>query len=270
MISETSGTRFSSSSPLPLCMSVHGLYKKFQKQSILRNVGFEIYEGELTAVVGRSGCGKSTLLRCLNGLEVFDQGSLQLGELHLEKRLQASASDLRYHDAVIHALRKNIGMVFQSFNLFPHLTILENLIKAPMVVKKMSLENAQALALPLLEKVGLADYCDRYPLQLSGGQQQRAGIARALAMQPKLMLYDEPTSALDPWLSEEVFQVMRKIADENLTQIVVTHDMRFVREFADKVIFLENGELVEMGTPSELLHNPKDARTRRFFKGDTN
>jgi polar amino acid transport system ATP-binding protein len=164
------------------------------------------------------------------------------------------------------SLLRNFGLVFQGFNLFPHLTILENLIKAPMVVKKLKREDAKALALPFLEKVGLLSHINYYPSQLSGGQQQRAAIARALTMTPNVMMYDEPTSALDPWLSEEVFRVMRQLAAEEMTQIVVTHEVQFVRELADKVIFIEDGEIVEVGTPEELFDTPKDPRTRQFLK----
>lgn len=243
-------------------IEVARLHKSYKHRSVLRNVNLSIAKGELTAIIGRSGCGKSTLLRCLNGLEHIDSGLIRVGssvfeygeEVHPgQKTLPAS-------------LLQNFGLVFQGFNLFPHLTILENLIKAPMVVKKMKKEEALALALPLIDKVGLLSRINDYPSQLSGGQQQRAAIARALTMTPSVMMYDEPTSALDPWLSEEVFRVMRQLAAEEMTQIVVTHEVQFVRELADKVIFIEDGEVVEVGTPEELFDEPKDPRTRLFLK----
>ncbi len=239
-------------------IEVSNLLKTSKDQTILKKVSLDFFPGELTAVIGRSGCGKSTLLKCLTGLESFDSGSIRVGDVHL-KAGHTSPSALS-------SLRRNLGMVFQGFNLFPHLTILENLTKAPMVVKKMKRDEAHKIAVPLLEKVGLLSHMDRYPHQLSGGQQQRAAIARALAMAPKVMLYDEPTSALDPWLSDEVFGVMRQIAADHMTQIVVTHELRFVQEHADRVIFLEDGEVVEAGSPRELLDSPKDERTRLFLK----
>lgn len=241
-------------------IDVRNLYKTYKTTSVLKDINLSFFKGELTAIIGRSGCGKSTLLRCLNGLETFDSGSVNLGSITLERKANTKT------EAMASALRKNFGLVFQGFNLFPHLTILENLIKAPMVVKKLKLEEAKAIALPLLEKVGLLSHIDYYPAQLSGGQQQRAAIARALAMTPNVMMYDEPTSALDPWLSEEVFRVMRQLSAEEMTQIVVTHEVQFVRELADKVVFMEDGEVVEVGTPEELFDNPKDPRTRQFLK----
>ncbi len=241
-------------------IDVRNLDKTYKNKSVLKKVCLDFFEGELTAVIGRSGCGKSTLLKCLNGLERIDSGSIRVGNVFLDRNADQK------HEERTSALRRNFGMVFQGFNLFPHLTILENLIKAPMVVKKLRRSEASAIAIPLLEKVGLLSHIDYYPSQLSGGQQQRAAIARALAMAPKVMLYDEPTSALDPWLSDEVFAVMRQIAAERMTQIVVTHELRFVREFADKVIFIEDGEVVEIGSPTELFEAPQDERTRRFLK----
>lgn len=242
-------------------IEVRNLTKTFKHKLVLNDINLSFFKGELTAIIGRSGCGKSTLLRCLNGLETFDSGSVSVGSIRLERKEHTKNEAL-----IAAALRKNFGLVFQGFNLFPHLTILENMIKAPMVVKKLKREEAKGIALPFLEKVGLLSHIDYYPTQLSGGQQQRAAIARALTMAPNVMMYDEPTSALDPWLSEEVFRVMRQLAAEEMTQIVVTHEVQFVRELADKVVFLEDGEVVEVGTPEELFDNPKDPRTRQFLK----
>ena len=241
-------------------IEIRNLNKSFKNRQILNEINLDLYKGELTAIIGRSGCGKSTLLRCLDGLEAFDSGSIKLGTHFFERKEGAKNQEMPA------SLRKKFGLVFQGFNLFPHLTILENLIKAPMVVKKMKRQDAEAVALPFLEKVGLISHIDYYPVQLSGGQQQRAAIARALTMAPSVMMYDEPTSALDPWLSEEVFRVMRQLAAEEMTQIVVTHEVHIVREMADRVVFIEDGEIVETGTPEELFDSPKHPKTRQFLK----
>jgi ABC-type polar amino acid transport system ATPase subunit len=223
---------------------VTNLSKHFHSHCVLKEVNLKITPGELTAIIGRSGCGKSTLLRCLNGLETYDTGSIQYAEAQN---------------------KFDFGMVFQSFNLFPHFTVLENLVRAPIVVKGTSREEATVQALKLLDKVGLATHASHYPSQLSGGQQQRAAIARALAMSPKVLLYDEPTSALDPWLVDEVFQVMRNLDAEGMTQIVVTHEIRFVKEVAKKIVFIENGQIVEVGTPEQVFTTPKDPRTKNYL-----
>ena len=233
-----------------------GLRKTFHGRQVLKGVDFEAGAGELIVIVGRSGCGKSTLLRCLNGLERFDEGSIRFGDLTLEHGRD---------DRKTRALRANLGMVFQSFNLFPHLDLLGNLVAAPMCVKKMSRKQAEDIALPLLEKVGLSGHARHYPSQMSGGQQQRAAIARALAMSPKIMLYDEPTSALDPWLVDEVFDVMRKLNVEGMTQVVVTHETRFAREVARQIVFMEDGRIVEKGPPEHIFNSPTDPRTIRYM-----
>jgi ABC-type polar amino acid transport system ATPase subunit len=244
-------------------ISVHDLCKSYGGGAALGGVSFDVAAAELTVIIGPSGCGKSTLLRCLNGLELFDSGRVQIGDFTLERHNEVPTRKL---NRTLRHLREEVGMVFQNFNLFPHLTVLENVVKAPMVVKKMKREEAEARAQKLLEKVGLSDRRDYYPAQLSGGQQQRAAIARALAMSPKVMLYDEPTSALDPTLVNEVLSIMRQLDDEGMTQIVVTHEMRFAREAADKIVFLHRGELVEMGAPDEIFTRPRDARTREFLR----
>jgi polar amino acid transport system ATP-binding protein len=217
----------------------------------------------LTAIIGPSGCGKSTLLRCLNGLELFDSGRVRIGDITLEMNNGASPRDF---NAQLRQLREEVGMVFQSFNLFPHLTALENATLAPVVVKGVDRKTAEERARELLKKVGLSDRLDYYPSQLSGGQQQRAAIARALAMSPKVMLYDEPTSALDPSLVGEVLSIMRKLDDEGMTQVVVTHEMHFARDVADKVLVLSGGELIESGSPGEIFSSPRDERTRAFLQ----
>jgi polar amino acid transport system ATP-binding protein len=245
-------------------LSAKGLCKTFRGQQVLKNVDFEASAGELIVIVGRSGCGKSTLLRCLNGLEVLDEGAIRFEQFVLER---AHGAPLRHGDYSEKArvLRSNFGMVFQNFNLFPHLDLLGNLVAAPMIVKNLSRKEAEAIALPLLEKVGLSGHARHYPIQMSGGQQQRAAIARALAMSPKVMLYDEPTSALDPWLVDEVFDVMRKLDQEGMTQIVVTHETRFTREVARKIVFMEEGRVVEMGPPAKIFGSPKDPRTAQYM-----
>jgi polar amino acid transport system ATP-binding protein len=246
-------------------VAVEGLHKSFHGQAVLKGVDLQIAPQELTVLIGPSGCGKSTFLRCLNGLEIFDQGAISISGIHLARASGRAPLDSQFHEKV-RQLRTSVGMVFQSFNLFPHLTALENVMKAPMVVKDLSRAQAEATAQQLLEKVGLATHAHHYPSQLSGGQQQRAAIARALAMAPKVMLYDEPTSALDPGLVDEVLQVMQKLNDEGMTQIVVTHEMRFARDVADKIVYFEGGQVVESAPPEEMFSAPQDDRTRKFLK----
>jgi polar amino acid transport system ATP-binding protein len=229
----------------------------------LKNISMEIKENAVVGIIGPSGCGKSTLLRCLNGLELFDSGRVRIGEITLDRDNGLSHRDF---NARLRRLREEVGMVFQSFNLFPHLTALENAMLAPMVVKKVDRRRAESTARDLLAKVGLSDRLDYYPSQLSGGQQQRAAIARALAMDPKVMLYDEPTSALDPSLVGEVLNIMRKLDDEGMTQVVVTHEMRFAREVADKILMLSAGELIESGSSDLIFSSPRDERTRTFLQ----
>jgi polar amino acid transport system ATP-binding protein len=244
-------------------ISVEDLRKSYGGAAALRGVSFEIGRSELTAIIGPSGCGKSTLLRCLNGLELFDSGRVRIGETTLERHNGDAPRDFQ---ARLRHLREEVGMVFQGFNLFPHLTVLENAIKAPMVVKRLGRAAAEGQARELLVKVGLGDRLDYYPSQLSGGQQQRAAIARALAMSPQVMLYDEPTSALDPSLVGEVLNIMRQLDDEGMTQVVVTHEMRFARDVADKIFVLDDGELIEAGPPEVIFSAPRDGRTRDFLR----
>jgi polar amino acid transport system ATP-binding protein len=244
-------------------ISVEELRKNYGEAAALRGISFQVCESELTAIIGPSGCGKSTLLRCLNGLELFDSGRVRIGSTTLERHGETPTAAL---NTQLRHLREEVGMVFQSFNLFPHLTALENATLAPMVVKKMARAEAEQRARDLLAKVGLSERLDYYPAQLSGGQQQRAAIARALAMSPKVMLYDEPTSALDPSLVNEVLNIMRQLDDEGMTQIIVTHEMRFARDVADKIIVLDNGELIEEDSPKVIFSAPRDNRTRDFLR----
>jgi polar amino acid transport system ATP-binding protein len=247
----------------PLVHAVN-VTKAFQGTEVLKGIDMDVHRGEVVVLLGPSGSGKTTFLRCINQLETIDGGRIWVdgdlmgyadrdGQLH------------RLKDAQIAAQRRNIGMCFQRFNLFPHMTVLENVTEAPVHVKGMAKKEAQAKALELLEQVGLGDKPSAYPAQLSGGQQQRVAIARALAMDPKLMLFDEPTSALDPELVGEVLKVMRDLATGGMTMIVVTHEMGFAREVADRVVFMDAGVVVEEGPPSEVIGNPRHQRTRAFL-----
>lgn len=231
---------------------------------MLKGVGFSLGEGDLVSVIGPSGCGKSTMLRCINGLELLDSGTITAAGTTVSRQPGAPAGPEISKN--FHALRQRVGMVFQQFNLFPHRTLIENTMLAPMLVRGIPREDAEKTGRALLGKVGLSAMGDRYPANLSGGQQQRAAIARALAMQPKVMLYDEPTSALDPELVDEVLHVMKELDAEGMTQIVVTHEMRFAREASDYIIFMEGGHIVEISNGDEIFTNPKDERTRRFLR----
>ncbi|MCP5382929.1 MAG: amino acid ABC transporter ATP-binding protein [Kordiimonadaceae bacterium] len=236
--------------------NVNKHYGSFQA---LNNINLEIKEGEVVCVIGPSGSGKSTMIRCINLLEQYDAD----GKITVENMSVQKGKDLKQ-------VRAEVGMVFQNFNLFPHLTILQNIMLAPLRVRRMSQEQAETLALSLLGKVGIAEQARKYPAQLSGGQQQRVAIARALAMEPKALLFDEPTSALDPEMVGEVLDVIRKLADTGVTMIIVTHEMGFARQVADRVIFMDCGQIVEQGTPTELFDNPKEVRTRNFLKAVLN
>jgi polar amino acid transport system ATP-binding protein len=241
-----------------------GVHKRFGRQEVLKGITLRVMPGEVMCLLGPSGSGKSTFLRCINHLEKIDAGRLSVdGELVGYRQSGGTLYELR--EAEVARKRAEIGMVFQHFNLFPHMTALENVTCAPLRVKRVPREEADARARELLERVGLPDKLDAYPAQLSGGQQQRVAIARALAMDPKLMLFDEPTSALDPELVEDVLQAMKQLAGEGMTMIVVTHEMGFAREVADTVVFMDAGVVVEAGRPTEVLSNPRHERTRAFL-----
>lgn len=246
-----------------MILEIKGLKKEFHGRDVVKGFNLEVERGDLVALIGPSGCGKSTILRCINGLEIADGGDIHVFETHLKSPGEIGHAEFHRRSQKV---RKHVGMVFQSFNLFPHLTILQNITVAPQVVQGRSRQIAEETALRLLKKVGLSDKAERYPEQLSGGQQQRAAIARALAMSPEILLYDEPTSALDPTLVDEVLNVMKQLDEEGMTQIVVTHEMRFARDVADRIVFIDEGQIVEMGSPEEIFGTPKDERTRSFLR----
>jgi len=238
--------------------------KSYGRFEALRGVDIEVARGEVVVIVGASGSGKSTLLRCINHLEKIDGGLLWVnGELVGYQQKGDKLYELNDRNIARH--RESIGVVFQHFNLFLNMTALENVMAGPLQVKKEKRDSARASAVQLLERVGLKDKADAYPAQLSGGQQQRVAIARALAMQPKLMLFDEPTSALDPELVKDVLDVMRDLAQQGMTMIVVTHEMGFAREVADRVVFMDEGAIVESGSAAEVISKPKHARTKAFM-----
>lgn len=238
-----------------MIIQVTDLRKNYGKLEVLKGITTQVAEREVVCVIGPSGSGKSTFLRCLNQLEEMSGG-----------RIVIAGRDLSDPKVDINKVREEVGMVFQRFNLFPHKTVLENVILAPIKVKKMPLEEARQHGLALLKKVGLEDKADVYPDRLSGGQMQRVAIARALAMNPKVMLFDEPTSALDPELVGEVLGVMKDLAREGMTMIVVTHEIAFAAEVADRVIVMADGEIIEQGTPEEVIRNPRLPRTQKFFR----
>ncbi|QLD13386.1 amino acid ABC transporter ATP-binding protein [Microbacterium oleivorans] len=241
-----------------------GVHKRFGSNHVVRGIDLVVERGQVRCLLGPSGSGKSTFLRCINHLEKIDAGSISVdGELVGYRRAGDRLHELR--DDEIARKRSDIGMVFQHFNLFPHMTVLENLIEAPVMVRRERATDAKERGRALLDRVGLADKADAYPRSLSGGQQQRVAIARALNMRPKLMLFDEPTSALDPELVGEVLDVMRDLADEGMTMIVVTHEIGFAREVADTVTFMDGGVVVESGPPAQVLGDPEHARTRAFL-----
>ena len=234
-------------------LSIKNLKKSFDKREVLKGINLEINEGDRVGIIGPSGCGKSTLLRCLNLLEAPDSGEIIFNDNKLD-----------LEDDLVE-VRKNIGMVFQSFNLFNNMSVLENITLAPKTFGDDTAENIEKKAVELLKRVGLEDKKDVYPNSLSGGQKQRVAIARALANSPEVLLFDEPTSALDPEMVKEVLDVIKELSEEGLTMLIVTHEMNFAKEVADKVIFMDGGVVLEQGTPSEIFDNPKEERTKEFF-----
>ena len=245
-------------------ISAQNVHKSFGQFEVLKGIDLEVQPGEVACLLGPSGSGKSTFLRCVNHLDKATAGRLYVdGELIGYREKNGILYEISEKQAA--QQRSDIGMVFQSFNLFPHRTVIENIIEAPMQVKKVPEDKARKRAMELLDDVGLAAKADNYPVQLSGGQQQRVAIARAVAMDPKLMLFDEPTSALDPELVGEVLRVMKDLAAQGMTMLVVTHEMGFAREVADKIFFMDGGVVLESGTPAEVLDNPQQPRTKEFL-----
>lgn len=235
-------------------ISCKNVFKSFNKLDVLKGIDLDVAPGEVVVIIGPSGSGKSTFLRCLNYLEPADSGSITINGKVVETK-----------EASLNKLRQDIGMVFQQFNLFPHMTVMENIMEAPVILKKMTKEQAKQKGSELLKKVGLEGKADEYPNRLSGGQKQRVAIARALAMEPKIILFDEPTSALDPELVGEVLTVMKQLASDGMTMIVVTHEMSFAKEVADRVIFMDDGYIVEQGPPQCIFGKPKNIRTKEFL-----
>lgn len=240
-------------------VKVVGLKKSYGENVVLDNIDFEVNKGEVVCLIGPSGSGKSTLLRCLNHLEIIQDGTINISGDVLQGRNASKNKEAAKR------IRKHVGMVFQQFNLWPHMSVIDNICEAPLRVKKVNKAVIREEAVELLRKVGLEEKRDEIPTNLSGGQQQRVAIARALAMQPDIMLFDEPTSALDPELVGEVLKVMKKLAEEGMTMIVVTHEMKFACDIADKVVFMDDGHILEQGPPKEVIYNPKKERTRQFL-----
>jgi polar amino acid transport system ATP-binding protein len=247
-----------------LMINATGIGKSFGNNRVLSNVSLSLSKGEVVAIIGPSGSGKSTFLRCLNHLETIDEGSIVIDGQALATQ-QANGRSVYVPEAEVRRICRKMGMVFQSFNLFPHMTVLQNIIEAPMTVKGMKREDIIPKAEELLRKVGLLNKRDNYPSRLSGGQKQRVAIARALAMEPDIMLFDEPTSALDPELTVEVLRTMRQLADEHMTMLVVTHEMGFAREVAHRVVFMDQGQIIEDAPSSTFFSAPNHERTRAFL-----
>jgi polar amino acid transport system ATP-binding protein len=246
-------------------IKIEGVHKYFGENHVLDDIDLEIKQGEVMCVVGPSGSGKSTLLRSLNHLERITSGKIYIDNVLMDHR-ENNKDILKTDPKKVSALCAELGMVFQRFNLFPHKTVLQNVTIAPITVRKIDKSEAEMKAKELLKKVGLIDKINEYPSRLSGGQQQRVAIARALAMEPKIMLFDEPTSALDPELVGEVLEVMKQLARDGMTMMVVTHEMGFAKEVGTRLIFMDEGKIVEQGTPKEVFENPKNERTKDFFR----
>lgn len=229
--------------------------KSYKGLNVLKNISITIEKEEIVAIIGPSGCGKSTFLKCINALVPVSKGKIIVDDI-----------DVTSKDADLNKIRSEVGIVFQQFNLFPHLTVLQNVTLAPIKVRKLSENDSKIIALDLLERIGLLDKIDKYPDQLSGGQAQRVAIARSLAMQPKIMLFDEPTSALDPQMTQEVLDTIKALAKDGMTMVIVTHEMSFAREVANRVVFLSRGQIIEEGTPEKMFNSPQSNITREFLK----
>jgi ABC-type polar amino acid transport system ATPase subunit len=237
-------------------LKIQGLYKSYGKLSVLKGINLEVEAGEVIVILGPSGSGKTTLLQCINGLEPIEKGTIEVDGIRVDEKNRKQN---------LFQIRQRVGMVFQHFNLFPHLSVLDNIAICPKVVKKENAKEAEDFARKLLKRVGLEEKSESFPEQLSGGQKQRVAIARAMAMKPKILMLDEPTSALDPEMIAEVLEVMRDLANEGITMVCVTHEMGFAREIADKMIFIDNGIIIEENSSEEFFKNPKEERTRLFL-----
>ena len=246
-------------------ISVHDLAKNYGELKVLRKIDMDIYKGEVVSVIGPSGSGKSTFLRCLNYLEELTSGEIDIGGVSL-KGIDEDKHNKKLNEKAAKVIRKNVGMVFQQFNLWPHKTVLENVMECPVQVKKANKEETKKKAMELLARVGMDGKADAYPTQLSGGQQQRVAIARTLAMEPEVILFDEPTSALDPELTGEILKVIKELAKEKMTMVIVTHEMAFARDVANHVIFMDDGYIVEEGTPEEVFGQTQNERTKQFLQ----
>lgn len=245
-------------------LEINHCNKKFGNQEVLKDISLSVKEGQVVSIIGPSGSGKSTLLRCATLLETMDGGDLiYMGQA--AAKTDATGNAIYADKKTLQEVKKHFGLVFQNFNLFPHYTVFKNITEPPILIGKRPKEEVYTHAKELLKKMGLADKADAYPYQLSGGQQQRVSIARALAMKPKILFFDEPTSALDPELTGEILQVMKELAAEHMTMVIVTHEMSFARDVSSHIIFMDGGVIVEQGNPHELIHNPKEARTKAFL-----
>lgn len=246
-------------------LEIKGLKKNFDDLEVLKDISLTVDEGEVVSIIGSSGSGKSTLLRCATLLEKMDSGSLAYcGQAATEN--DDAGKSVYSSKAVLHEISGNFGLVFQNFNLFPHYTVLKNVMDAPIAVQKRNKEEVKKEAMELLRKVGLDGRENYYPCQLSGGQQQRVAIARALALNPKILFFDEPTSALDPEITAGILKVLKQLANENMTMVIVTHEIQFAKSASDRIIFMDNGFIVEEGTPEEVIDNPKSDRTKEFLQ----
>lgn len=246
-------------------VKVDNLVKKYKDNMAVKNVSFTVNEGEVLVIIGSSGSGKSTILRCMNQLEKIDGGNIKIDEDEMVKEYK-NGKPIYNNKEILKKMNLKCGMIFQNFNLFPHKSIIENITEAMTTVLKLDKKEAKIKSIKLLKKMGIEDKKDAYPCNLSGGQQQRVSIARALAMEPEILFMDEPTSALDPELISEVLKVIKKLADEKKTMVIVTHEIQFASQVADRIIFMDKGAIIETGTPKEVIENPKEERTKQFLQ----
>ena len=246
-------------------LSVKNLSKSFGKLEVLNDISFNVEQGEVISIIGPSGSGKSTLLRCINQFEKIDSGECEICGITMTRN-DENGKAVYADNKTLHDIRLKIGLVFQNFNLFPHMSVLKNITEAPVHVLKQDKAQAEQTAMELLGKMGLADKANEYPCNLSGGQQQRVSIARALALNPELLFFDEPTSALDPELTGEILKVIKSLAEEKMTMVIVTHEMQFASEISDRIIFMDGGYVIENGTPDEVFNNSQNERTRQFLE----